>query len=308
MRDSDSDNNDRNEKSEDEDEMGKKKGDYFYEHKVPEVDELVMARVNSIDEMGVLCQLLEYNNLEGFLPLSELSRKRMRSVLRHVRVGQKQVLQVIRVDTERGYTDLSKKYVEESERVKGTEKYNIGKTVHGIVKHLAETKHREVEEIYSLMIWPLYKKYSHPYEAFKLLAASTETVPDIYEGLNLTIPEDYFETLVKVVKHQLAVQPVKIGAEVDVTSFVGGIDDIKNALKAGLSSKGEFDIKIQLVSSPTFLIFTTTTDEAAGTEAIEGVTNVIKDEILKVGGNFVLVKPPHVIGKEVGKGEGESDQ
>lgn len=79
--DSDSDNN-RNDRSEDEDEMGKKKGDYFYEHKVPEVDELVMARVNSIDEMGVLCQLLEYNNLEGFLPLSELSRKRMRSVLR----------------------------------------------------------------------------------------------------------------------------------------------------------------------------------------------------------------------------------
>lgn len=78
--DSDSDNN-RNDKSEDE-EVGKKKGDYFYEHKVPEVDELVMARVNSIDEMGVLCQLLEYNNLEGFLPLSELSRKRMRSVLR----------------------------------------------------------------------------------------------------------------------------------------------------------------------------------------------------------------------------------
>jgi len=306
--DSDSDNN-RNEKSEDDDDIGKKKGDYFYEHKVPEVDELVMARVNSIDEMGVLCQLLEYNNLEGFLPLSELSRKRMRSVLRHVRVGQKQVLQVIRVDTERGYTDLSKKYVEESERVKGTEKYNIGKTVHGIVKHLAETKHREVEEIYSLMIWPLYKKYSHPYEAFKLLAASAETVPDIYDGLNLTIPEDYFETLVKVVKHQLAVQPVKIGAEVDVTSFVGGIDDIKNALKAGLSSKGEFDIKIQLVSSPTFLIFTTTTDEAAGTEAIDSVTNVIKDEILKVGGNFVLIKPTHVIGKEVGgKVEGEGEQ
>lgn len=39
------------------------------------------------------------------------------------------MLQVIRVDTERGYTDLSKKYVEEAERVKGTEKYNIGKTV-----------------------------------------------------------------------------------------------------------------------------------------------------------------------------------
>jgi len=289
-------------------EVASKKGDYFYEHRVPEVDELVMARVNSIDEMGVLCSLLEYNNLEGFLPLSELSRKRMRSVLRHVRVGQKQVLQVIRVDTDRGYTDLSKKYVEEPERIKGTEKYNIGKTVHGIVKHLAETKHKEVEEIYKMMIWPLYKKYSHPYEAFKIIAASGDSTPDIYEGLNLEIPEGFLETLIKVVKHQLAVQPVKIGAEVDVTSYVGGIDDIKHALKVALASAPkEFDIKIQLVSSPTFLIFCTTTDESAGTEAIENVTNVIKTEITKVGGNFVCVKPPHAIGKETKDG-GEDDK
>ena len=41
-----------------------------------------MVRVNSIDDMGVMCSLLEYNDLEGFLPLSEISRKRMRSVLR----------------------------------------------------------------------------------------------------------------------------------------------------------------------------------------------------------------------------------
>lgn len=45
-------------------------------------DELVTVRVNSIDDMGVLCSLLEYDDLEGFLPLSEISRKRMRSVLR----------------------------------------------------------------------------------------------------------------------------------------------------------------------------------------------------------------------------------
>lgn len=41
-----------------------------------------MVVVNSIDDVGVLCSLLEYNNLEGFLPLSEISRKRMRSVMR----------------------------------------------------------------------------------------------------------------------------------------------------------------------------------------------------------------------------------
>jgi len=72
-----------------------------------------------------------------FLPLSEISRKRIRSVLRHVRVGQKQVLQVLRVDTERGFTDLSKKYITPVERDQGTEKYIKGKNVHSIAKHIA---------------------------------------------------------------------------------------------------------------------------------------------------------------------------
>jgi len=125
----------------------------------------------------------------------------------------------------------------------------------------------------------------------------------------LKIPEDYLTSLHKVVRHQLAVQPVKVGTEVDVTSFVGGIEDIKNALKVGLqSAAGEFDIKIQLISSPTFVIFTTTTDETAGIEAIEGVMSVIKEEIVKVGGGFDVKKPPAIIGKELNVGkEAEGD-
>jgi len=257
-----------------------------------------MARVKSIDDVGVLCQLLEYNNLEGFLQFSELTRKRMRSILGHVRVGQKQVLQVLRVDAERGYTDLSKKYVGEAERTEGTEKYQKGKTVHNICKHIAETQHKEVEEIYKLMIWPLYKSHGHPYEAFKQVARATDTTPNIYEGLNLEIPAAYYSALQKVVKHQLAIQPVKIGAEVEVTSYVGGIEDIKQALKTGLETcSGETDIKIQLVTSPTFLIFTTTTDEALGIEAVDNVAETIKEEITKLGGAFLLHKAAHVIGK-----------
>jgi translation initiation factor 2 subunit 1 len=281
--------------------VGRTGTNYFYENTVPEKDELVMVRVNSIDDMGVLCSLLEYDELQGFLPLSEISRKRMRSVLRHVRVGQKQVLQVIRVDTERGYTDLSKKYITEIERTAGTEKYNKGKTVHSIVKRLAETKHIEMGEIYQNLIWPLYKRYEHPYEAFKVLASS-DNVSEVYQGIEIS--DDLKDALLKVVKHQLAVQPVKIGAEVDVTSFAGGIDDIKKALKAGLELGGETDVKIQLVSSPTFLIWTTTSDENAGISALEAVIAAIQDEITKLGGNFNVLKEPAVIGKVEQKGAG----
>jgi len=81
----------------------------MYENEFPEVDDLVMVRVTRVTEIGAYVNMLEYNNKEGIILLSNLSRKRIRSVNRHVRVGKIEVLQVLRVDTDKGYVDLSKK-------------------------------------------------------------------------------------------------------------------------------------------------------------------------------------------------------
>ena len=51
----------------------------FYEAKYPEVDELVMVNVKQIAEMGAYVKLLEYDDIDGMILLSELSRRRIRS-------------------------------------------------------------------------------------------------------------------------------------------------------------------------------------------------------------------------------------
>jgi len=274
--------------------------EYYYERKVPEPDELVMVRVNSIDDMGVLCSLLEYNNLEGFLPLSEISRKRMRSVLRHVRVGQQQVLQVLRVDTERGYTDLSKKYITEVERDAGTEKFNKGKTVHSITKRVAETLHKHLEDIYKTYVWTLYQTHGHPYDAFKNLAGMKEgEEDDIWKDLP-DVEHEIKQSFISLIKHQMAVQPVKVGTQIEVMCYSeGGIDDIKRSLKSGLElNNGSFNsVKIQLISSPLYLVWTTTLEEEKGNKALLEVVDVIRQSIAEVGGVLKVVKDPSVIGK-----------
>ena len=50
----------------------------FYEQKYPEIDDVVMVNVRSIADMGAYVHLLEYNNIEGMILLSELSRRRIR--------------------------------------------------------------------------------------------------------------------------------------------------------------------------------------------------------------------------------------
>lgn len=74
----------------------------FYQHKFPEVEDVVMVNVRSIAEMGAYVSLLEYNNIEGMILLSELSRRRIRSINKLIRIGRNECVVVIRVDKEKG--------------------------------------------------------------------------------------------------------------------------------------------------------------------------------------------------------------
>ncbi len=73
----------------------------MYENRFPEVDDLVMVKVKQVAEMGAYVHLLEYNNIEGMILLSELSRRRIRSIQKLIRVGRNEVVVVMRVDKEK---------------------------------------------------------------------------------------------------------------------------------------------------------------------------------------------------------------
>jgi translation initiation factor 2 subunit 1 len=81
----------------------------MYPQKYPDVDQVVMVQVKSIAEMGAYVQLLEYENIEGMILLSELTRRRIRSVSKLIKVGRIEPAMVLRVDEDKGYIDLSKR-------------------------------------------------------------------------------------------------------------------------------------------------------------------------------------------------------
>lgn len=73
----------------------------FYEAQYPEIEEVVMVNVRNIAEMGAYVVLLEYNDIEGMILLSELSRRRIRSINKLIRVNRNEVAMVLRVDKEK---------------------------------------------------------------------------------------------------------------------------------------------------------------------------------------------------------------
>lgn len=65
-----------------------------------------LANHSQIAEMGAYVKLLEYDNIDGMILLSELSRRRIRSIQKLIRIGRNEVVVVLRVDKEKGQLRL----------------------------------------------------------------------------------------------------------------------------------------------------------------------------------------------------------
>ena len=68
---------------------------------MPEVGELVLALVTSMSSHGAKVVLEEYNNMYGFLHVSEIATGWVKNISRFITVNQKVVLKVIRIDSAR---------------------------------------------------------------------------------------------------------------------------------------------------------------------------------------------------------------
>lgn len=264
----------------------------FYENKYPEVDEVVMVNVQQIAEMGAYVKLLEYDNIEGMVLLSELSRRRIRSIQKLIRVGKNEVVVVLRVDKEKGYIDLSKRRVSSEDLIKCEERYQKSKAVHSILRQCAEKFQFSLEELYKTIAWPLSRKYVHAYDAFKL-SIIDETV---WEGIKAP-SQEIFEELKEYISRRLTPQAIKIRADVEVSCFgYDGIEAIKKALKAAEASYvDQMQIKVKLVAAPLYVITTQALDKTQGIKALEQAISKIEEVISQYQGVCNATMPPKAV-------------
>lgn len=265
----------------------------FYENQYPEIEEVVMVNVRNIAEMGAYVTLLEYNNIEGMILLSELSRRRIRSVNKLIRVNRNEVVMVLRVDKEKGYIDLSKRRVSPEDIAKCEDRFNKAKAVHRVLRQVAEQKKLVLKTLYQQVGWPLYKKYGHCYDAFKLVLTDQD---DIFADMPNVDP-DTKNTLIDYIKKRLAPQPIKIRCDVEVTCFTyEGIDAVRDSLMAGQTvGTAETPIKIKLIAPPMYVITTMTLDKDLGINLLNKALAIVTEEIVKKGGKFDVKMAPKAV-------------
>ncbi|XP_037825923.1 eukaryotic translation initiation factor 2 subunit 1 [Lucilia sericata] len=270
----------------------------FYSEKYPEVEDVVMVNVLSIAEMGAYVHLLEYNNIEGMILLSELSRRRIRSINKLIRVGKTEPVVVIRVDKDKGYIDLSKRRVSPEDVEKCTERFAKAKAVDLLLRHVANLlgyeSSEQLEQLYQKTAWHFEKKYNSKAAAYDIFKQSV-TDPTVFDECDLD--EKTKEVLLNNVKRKLVSPTVKIRSDIECSCYgYEGIDAVKASLNKGLElSTEELPIRINLIAPPLYVMTTSTTKKAEGLKILEQAIDSIKAKITEYNGEFKVIMPPKLV-------------
>mmetsp|Transcript_44749 Transcript_44749/g.91331 ORF Transcript_44749/g.91331 Transcript_44749/m.91331 type:complete len:268 (+) Transcript_44749:3369-4172(+) len=221
-----------------------------YEPVYPYPGYVTIVLVKEIKEMGIYVSLLEFNSMQAMLMISELSRRRFRSVNRLIKIGKKEIVVIIRINKERGYIDVSKRQVAEGEAYCMEKKWNYGKFVNIINRHVSKIQNLNHEDCRVRWIWPFYRKFKHAICCFKQI--SKKKCSKIL-GINFSEAES--EKLVNIVKKKIPFTLQRIDAFFELTCFSEkGIHSLIDSIKNSFLLTIEEQFEVQMVVPPMFKV------------------------------------------------------
>lgn len=247
----------------------------FYEQEYPSIGEVVVVKITKITEIGVYVELMEYNNIEGLIMVGELSKKKIKSAASTVKINKIEGAQVIRVDVEKGYIDVSRRKVSSEDFRLCLIKYAHNKTSHNVMVTAAK--------YWGMNIGDLYSKYFE-------ISRQCGSLYNYFLQVNTDIVEDEIK---EFVKKKFNIAKFKVRADVEVSNQKSFLYNVE-ALKAVWDVDKR--IEVALTRTPVFSLSITITDKEEGLSIIMKACEIVKNKVQEFGGFFHIYTEPTVFG------------
>jgi len=239
----------------------------------PEVGDLVVASVTRVVDYGAYVKLDEYQGVEGLIHISEIASTYVKNIRVHVREGQKLVLKVLRVSTQRAQVDLSLRRVTGREKSEKMLEWKKVKKADSMIKGAAE-RLKVGEEEESKIRTIIYEKFDNPFDAFE---EATDEGEETFTKLGIS--EEWAKTLTDVARGKIKLEKAKVTGTVELTcTKTAGVEAIRQALRGAKKVKKSrgTSIKIYTIGSPRYRL------EVKSKEITDAqaTLNVVVDEVL----------------------------
>lgn len=252
--------------------------------RLPEEGEIVIATVTQVTGHGAYVTLDEYNNMTGFLHISEIATGWIRNIERYIRPKQKAVLKVIRVNKVRGEVDTSLKQVSGEERKSKlieVKKNDKAATFLDFIKSKLKLTDETVKEIEDVLL----QKYDYLYDAFE--AVSRKGL-DAIQNINLS-PE--IKNAIEEASKRIPIPVVEISGIMEIIlKKPNGIEIIKSTLANAEGSKGSANSTITYIGAPRYRIVVTAENFKVAEKFMNNTVEKLRANIEKQHGTFNFVR------------------
>ena len=247
---------------------------------MPEQGEIILATVTKVMDHGAYVTLDEYEDIQGFLHISEIAPGWIRSVNRFVKDGEKKVLLVKKVKA--GDIDLSLKQVskdQKKQKLKEVKKFEKGKTLLQNVKDKAKLSDEEIEKIED----KIYTKFDSVYDAFMEIARNGIVAVKELKFTKKT------STTIEEICSKIKLPSVEIRGIMEITNNKSdGVEIIKKTLLDVIKKDSTLDITY--LGAPKYRIAITSEDFKSAEKSLKPIIQEIQTNIEKKKGSFKFTR------------------
>lgn len=191
----------------------------------PKISDTVICKVTKVTDYGVFVELLEYDNLEGFIHVSQVSSTWVKNIHNHAKANQIRAAKVLHIDNYKNQIDLSFNRVTPAEEKRKIADYRLFKRAQSLLSAIAKELKVSDEEVWSCVAEPILEKETSLYSGFiHILKNGIDTFPEI--------DKKYTTKLVETLSKSITIKDKKIIGTLEISNPTeNGIEIIKKALK-----------------------------------------------------------------------------
>jgi len=266
----------------------------------PENGELVVGKIDEIEDFGVFVDLEEYEDKRGLIHISEVASGWIKNVRDHVREGQTVVCKVLDVDRDSQQIDLSLKDVNDHQR---SDKIQEWKNEQKADNWMELAFGEDIDdETYGAIANELLAAHGSLYQGFEQAAIHGE------EALEETdLSDEELSAIVETARENVSVPYVKVTGYVDLECPDGdGVDAIKESLQAAegngegpvngasgssedersesFSVPDEVDLEVTYVGAPEYRIRVQAPNYSTAEDHLEASAQRAADRVAEFGG------------------------
>lgn len=264
----------------------------------PREGEFLIGKIKQVENQYVYVDLIDYTGLvseefaKGFIHISEISSRWIKNIRNYVRIGQRVVLRVLRVDTQKGHVDLSLRRVNSAQKENRLKEWKYAVKFENLLQFLIETEgiNLTLDQAYDLIGWSVLNQFDSYQEALEVLKESGIEILDDLEGVS----EDVKKILLKIIEENVKISTVSISGKIRLSfNSENGIDQIKESLieaKGIIESKETRSINISYIAAPLYQLEIITKDYLDAENILSDALEIIEQKAEQYNGSFEFIR------------------